>query len=459
MHTSANRPKCLHAAGLMFGLSFVANVAAQSGAATPLERQTEEAFRQVQQQPQDLSGWSAYSRLLIEGGNYEGAIAALERLLLEPNANPAIRVQIAQMYFRLGSYQAAETTAREALADDKLPNDQREAAQNLAVLAAKRNQTNQLSGAIILGFRKQTNPTYRTNNTQVLAGGVLVAQPAGLNPQADTDVSAGLSLQHVFDLGAQNSASIVSGFNAYLVNYRSAAGSQLVANPTKPYDLQLLDLNTGLRFKPLPGAVDGLTVRPHLLVSTVVAQGNAYFSSKGLGVDVNWQPDEKTFYEFTLDTQRRDFANRIDVSTANLISGSLGGLRIRARREVAPGQRVVGEYAFRRSSTARAFYDYTSQELRGTYSISYASPSKNGSYWTSAVWVGALQRNYRAADPAVSATTSRRDNEWRVGFSQNVPIIPAWAMTVNLEHWRNQPNLPNFQYKNTSLSVTVAYSF
>ena len=133
-----------------------------------------------------------------------------------------------------------------------------------------------------------------------------MAQPAGLNPQSDTDVSAGLSLQHVFDLGAQNSASIVSGFNAYAVNYRSASGSQLVVNPTKPYDLQLFDLNTGLRFRPLPGAVDGLTVRPHLLLSTVVAQGSTYFSTKGLGLDINWQPDEKTFYEITLDRQRRD---------------------------------------------------------------------------------------------------------------------------------------------------------
>lgn len=459
MHRFVNRTKYLHLAGAVLGFSLTASAAAQTGGATPLERQTEDAFRQVLQQPQELAGWSAYAHLLIEGGNYEGAIAALERLLLEPDANPAIRIQIAEMYFRLGSYQAAENTAREALADDKLPKDQREAAQNLVRLAAMRNKTNQLSGSLVLGFRRQTNPTYRTNNSQVLAGGVLVAQPANLSPQSDTDVSMGLSLQHVFDLGMQNSAAIVSSVSAFMLNYRSASGSQLVASPIKPYDLLLFDVNTGLRFKPMPGAVDGLTVRPLILLSTVAAQGSTYFSSRGLGVDVNWQPDEKTYYEFTLDTQRRNFSNRIDVPTANLISGSLSSLRFRVSREVAAGQRVVGEYAFRRSGTAQAITDFSSHELRGTYSISYPSPTKNGSYWTSAVSLGALQRRYAAADASVSATTARQDNEWRLGFSQTVPITPAWALTINLEQSRNQPNLPNFQYKNTSLSSAVAYSF
>ncbi len=445
--------------GGFMGLAACVGASAQTGAAEPLDRQSDEAFRQVLQKPQDLGLWSAYAQTLVKEGNYEGGIAALERSLLNPDADPYVRVEIGLLYFRLGSYAAAESMLRAALQDKRLQGDQRKLALALAAEVSKRNQRSQLSGSVVFGLRHQSNPTYRTDSAQVLSAGVLGLLANDQKPDADTDVNLGLRLQHLYDLDLQNSASIVSSLGAYLVNYRSSSGSQLRLGANKPYDLQVLDVSTGLQFKPLPVSLSGLTLRPHILLSNVVAQNHQYLSNQGVGLDLAWRPNERTLIDFTIDHQRRNFANRIDVTNADLLDGHLYGFRSRISHEVGTGQVLTGEYALKRNKTQRAFYSYDSHELRATYAMSYASPLARGGYWTTSFWLGALSRSYEATDASVSPTETRQDREWRAGISHLVPLSPTWSLLFSAEHARNQANLPNFRYKNTTLSGAVVLGF
>ncbi|MBX3657850.1 MAG: DUF560 domain-containing protein [Ramlibacter sp.] len=441
------------------GLVVCASAMAQSGAATPLERQTEEAFRQVLQQPQDLALWSQYAQLLVQAGNYEGGIAALERLLLNPDAPPDLRVDIASLYFRLGSYAMSEAMLRHALADSRLQGEKLAFAQALQVELAKRNQRSRLSGALVAGLRHQSNPMYRTDAAQVLAAGVLVPAPANQAPQSDNDLSLGLRLQHAYDLERQNSATIVSGFGAYLADYRSSSGRQLTASPTTPYDLLVLDLNTGVRFKPAPEQLPGVTLRPHVLFLNVTAQGHQYLRNQGLGLDLTWQQSEKTQYAFTLEAVDRSFERRIDVPAASQLDGHLYTLRGRVNHELNAGHVLSVDAAASRNRAGQGLYDFNSQEFRVTYSVSYASPVSKGTYWTTNVWMGGLRRTYGAADPAVSATEAHKDREWRIGVGHTMPLAPAWSLVLSVEHARNRANQPNFNYRNTTLSGSVVRSF
>lgn len=440
-------------------LIFCANAFAQSDANPSLERQSDEAFRQVLQQPQNLGLWSAYSRLLVEQGNYEGGIAALERLLLEPDASPSIRVDVGVLYYRLASYAQAEAMLRSALDDPRLPADQRALANSLLADIAKRSQVSQLSGAATFGLRHQSNPMFRTDSAQVTAGGALVATPANQGAEAATDASLGLRLRHFYDLEAQNSAAILSNFGAYLSKYTSSGGREIVANPTRPYDLTVLDFSTGLQFKPLPADWQGLTIRPHVLWSNVTAQGKQYINSQGLGLDATWRFTERTLLDLTVDSQRRDFADRIDVPAAAQLDGRADSLRLRLAHELAAGQTVSADYALRRNRAGRDFYNSESHEVRVSYAVSYASPIAGGNAWTTSVYAGALRRSYGAPDPAVSAAITRKDSEARVGINHFVPLTPAWSLLFGLEHARNRANFTNFNYKNTTLSGTVIRSF
>jgi tetratricopeptide (TPR) repeat protein len=441
----------------MAALLACVNAHAQSDSAITLERQTDAAFQQVLQQPQNLSLWSTYADLLIKQGNYEGGVAALERLLLEPDAKPELRVDIGVLYYRMASYTQAEVLLREALENPRLQADKRALATALLADIAKRQQTSQFSGAVTFGLRYQSNAMFRTDSSQLTVAGVQV--PTTLRPESNTDASLGLRLRHFYDFDAQNSAGILTNFGAFMVNYRSSAGNQVTANPTRPYDLLGLDLSSGIRFKPLPADLPDVTLRPHLLWSNVLAQGKQYFGTQGVGLDASWQASEKTLIDFTVDTQTRTFASRLDVPNPDQLNARLTNFRARVAHEVASGHVLTGDYVMRRTRAGRDFLSSDSHELRVTYAMSYASPLKDGSSWTTSVYAGALRRSFNAPDPAVSATQKRGDNESRLGVNHLVPITPVWSLLFALEQARNRANFANFNYKNNSLSGTVIRSF
>ena len=448
-----------HCVAGVLGFALSAGAAAQTDASTVLDRQTDDAFRQVLQQPQDLGVWSKYAELLIQAGNYEGGIAALERMLLTPGASPDLRVDIAALYFRLGSHAMAEGMLREALADNRLQGDKRALAESLLADVAKRNQRSQFSGSIALGVRHQSNPTYRTDSNLVFSGGALGPVPADQRPESDTDLNVGVHVKHLYDLDRQNSATIASNFAAYVVDFRSSSGSTLSANPTKPFDLVVLDFNTGIQFKPMPADVSGLTLRPHIILTNVSAQQHQYLRNEGIGLDLVYRPHERTLFDMTLDGQRRHFANRIDIANPDQLDGRIYSLRGRITQEVRPGHQLAGELTFRSNRTGRSYYDFESQEARVTYSAVYRSPFSAGRYWTTVLWLGAVNRTYGAPDPAITPLETREDRETRFGISHTVQIAPFWSLSLAAEHMRNNANLPNARYKNTSLSGVVVRSF
>lgn len=425
-----------------------------------LERQADEAYRQILQAPNDLALWSKYARIQVEGGNYEGGIGALERLMLQPNYPPELPLEIAVLYYRLGSYAQAAALANQALADSRLPAAQRAFAETIARDATRRTQVTQLRGHAIVGLRSQSNPAYRTGESQVLANGIVVPVAPAQKPASDWDLSLGLRLQHTYDLEWQNSAAITSNFSAYVVDYHASSGRTLVAAPTRAQDITALDLNTGFEFKPMAATTPQLTLRPHLSLAHIAVQRHGYMDGKGLGLDITWRQDERTVLDVTADVQHRAFETRVDFLTAPETSGRLSSVRARLVRELRPGHVLTGEMAFRGNSTQRAMHDFDQQEGRVTYAVSYASPlSPTAPGWTTSVSLAALHRDYDAADPGVNANAARTDDEWRLSLNHAVPLADQWMALFAVEHARNRSNLPNFRYRNTSVSASLLRSF
>ncbi|TAG26370.1 MAG: hypothetical protein EAZ37_09125 [Burkholderiales bacterium] len=426
-----------------------------SGAQSNLQRQVDDAFRNVLQNPTDFAATGSYVDLLVRAGNYEGAIAALERLTVVPGAPPALRIQVAQLYGALKSFVMAEAMLQQVLAEPGLPAADKARAETLLGQVRSAGASSQFSGFVIFGVRQQNNATARTQSPQILSNGVLL--PNTLSPQSDTDTSLGLRISHEYDLGLQNFAVLSSGGGVYFVNSNAASGKPIVAGFNTPYNLQVFDANSGVVFNPISSNRD-LTIRPHLLGSTVQAQGASFLTSLGWGLDVNYRLGEVNGIYATLDSQRRNFATRADVPNAAQLNGTLTSLRLRSAYGVLPKQVLNTEVTFRDSSAGVGNFSFTSIEPRVSYGVSYAGPFGAGD-WSTTPFVGLVQRSYKAADPAVIAGTARRDSEWRVGLTQTIPFAPRWMGLITLEQLRNSANLPNYNYKNTSVSANVIYSF
>ncbi len=433
---------------------------AQNPTPNTLQLQIDDAFRQVLSAPGDSEVGLRYARLLVQAGNYEGGIASMERLLLAPNAPASLRLELAVLYYRLESYAAAETYLREALADPTLPDNLRRQAEQILRDVAKRNQTNQFSGFLMLGVRGQTNPMARTDEDFIRAGGALVARPSSQKRKGDTDTQLIGRVEHLYDLETQNSAQIASTLLGVASHYSSVTSYKLSANPTKPRDLFLLEATSGVRFRPDSVGTPGWTVRPHVILGNILLDGHQYAYSVGAGIDTNYRPSERLVFDAAYELRNYSYSTRIDVPEAKEQGGLEHTLRLRSSYELAPGQVLVGELIGRDHGADRGYFAYQSGEARLSYIVSYASPFGTGAPgWTTTLSSGLSQRNYDGSDPAVDSTRTRRDTEWRSSVSTLIPLDEAFSVLLQGEYAKSDSNLPNYRYSNTSGLASLLWRF
>ena len=65
------------------------------------------AFKATLDKPSDPDTLAHFAELAVQVGDIEGAISALERLLLIEGDHPEVKLELGVLYFRLGSNDAA----------------------------------------------------------------------------------------------------------------------------------------------------------------------------------------------------------------------------------------------------------------------------------------------------------------------------------------------------------------
>jgi Flp pilus assembly protein TadD len=77
---------------------------------TPAERAAyDKAFQTTLEKPSDPETLARFADLAVKVGDIEGAISALERLLLIDANQPEVKLELGVLYYRLGSKEAALT--------------------------------------------------------------------------------------------------------------------------------------------------------------------------------------------------------------------------------------------------------------------------------------------------------------------------------------------------------------
>lgn len=435
--------------------------AAQGEVGTTLQRQIDDAFRQVLSAPGDLEVGLRYARLLVQAGNFEGGIAAMERLLLAPNPPATLRLELGVLYYRLESYSAAESYLRAALAQPNLSDGQRRLAEQLLVDAAKRNQPTRLSGFVMAGVRGQTNPSARTNEDFIRSGGALVARPSTQKRKSDTDTQLIGRLEHVYDLETQNSAELVSTLLGVAQHYSSVSSYTLKPVTEKPRDLLLVEGTTGIRFKPDVVDFPNWTLRPHVILGNILLDGHQYAYNVGAGLESSYRVNERFLIDAAYEARNYSYSTRVDVAEAKQQGGLEHTLRLRTSYEVAPGQIVVGELVGRDHGADRGYFAYQSGEVRASYVASYANPLGwwDAPAWTTTVSAGVLQRYYDTSDPSVDSRRTREDTEFRGTLATQIPLDTAWSILLQAEYVKANSNLPNYRYDNASALASILWRF
>lgn len=448
-------------AGILVGiLPFVASGEAQSASSADVLRQVDEAFNEVLLKVDAKEARLKYARLLVEAGNFEGGIASLEGMLLSPNAPPSIRVELAVLYYRLGSYGISQAYLQEALADPRLDRVLRDQAETMLLDVEKRNKISSVTGSLMLGLRGQSNPTASAGEDPVFSQGVLVSRPEHARPKSDVDMQLWGTLDHVYDLGAQNEASIVTSLVGLVDHYSSVDSYSYRPGTTKPFDVTAIAGSTGIRFKPSPVRAQNLTLRPHLIFGDTLLNGDQYFSAVGAGLDGSYRVSDRMSWEGVLEHRHLSYASRPDITNATLPSGDEEYARFRSVVEVGVNKVLVGEIGYVKRSAARDDFEFNGPEAKVAYVFTYADPVANtGHSWTTTLVGSLLQRRYRGADPEVNLAIVRRDTERRLSLLNVMPFARDVSLRVQVEYTDSRSNLPNYEYSNLAGSVGVLWNY
>jgi hypothetical protein len=447
-----------HQSVLAFCLGAMVTSAIAQNVGPPTQPEVEQAFREVISNASSLEARSKYATLLVRAGNFEGGIAALEGLLVSPDAPANMRVELAVLYFRLGSYAIAESYLRTAIDDPRLEPALKSQAESLLREVVQRNKTSQISGSLMIGVRGQSNPTSATDNSHVYFLGIPVARGIAAGPKSDVDVHMWGKLDHIFDLDAQNEAAVVTSFIAYANHYKSVDSYTKQIGYSKPFDLAILAGSTGIRFKPM--APTELTVRPHLIFGGAMANGSSYFTNNGFGVDGDYRTADSVTWGGAYENTKLSFSSREDMANSTLQDGTRQAIRLNASIETAPGRFLLAELAFTDHDGNASYTAYRGPQIRVSYLLSYDPPvGSSGLPWSTTVSGSTLLRNYRGADPSVNALTVRNDNEWRLSLVNHMPLTRDIAIQLQLEYSNTFSNISNFSNTNMSGSLGVIWKY
>lgn len=440
--------------------SLVGAAAGQSVPAADIQRQVDDAFREVIAKADSVATREKYARLLVQAENFEGGIAALEGLLLAPDAPVGIRLELAYLYFRLGSYAMSEAYLREALADPRLGVEQKKQAETLLIDVGRRNQASVLTGSLMAGLRAQSNPRSSSSEARVLSAGNLVPRADKDRPKSAVDGHLWGKLDHSYDLGAQNEATVVTTVVGYANHFSSVDSYAYRPGNTDPFDVATIVGSSGIRFKPSPVGMPQLTLRPHLLLGHMSLNGHKYFSMGGLGLDSNYRLREWLTWGAGYEARHFSFASRPDIIDASRATGTEQSVRLRSALELGTNRVIRGELGLIDRGAELGHLEFKGTEAKLAYAFSYADPAaSSGQMWTTTLTGSALQRRYRAADPAVDANTRRRDTEWRLSLVNSMPLTRDLALQAQLEYTQTPSNLPNYEYSNLAGSLGVMWKF
>lgn len=426
----------------------------------PTPQEVDLAFRAVVANAGSVEARSRYATLLVQSGNFEGGIAALEGLLLSPDAPASVRVELAVLYYRLGSYASCEAYLRSALADPRLDANQKMGAETLLRDVTQRNRRSQLTGSVMIGLRGQSNPTGAPDSGQVLYQGASVPRAQDGAPKSDVDANIWAKLDHVLDLDQQNETSVVSSLVAYANHYSSVTSYSAQPGNLKPFDLTVLAASTGLRFKPAPSTNPHWTLRPHLLFGGTSANGSNYFTNGGIGIDSDYRVSETVLLAGTYIRSNLSFASRDDIANSAQQGGTQQVLRLQGTVETGPNRFLTAELGYVDHDGNEPYTAYRGPELRFAYALSYPPPMLAvGLPWTTTLSASALRREYRGADPNVDKLTVRQDTEWRLSLVNTVPLSRDVGLLMQLDYTKLPSTLPNYSFTNTSGVLGVIWKY
>ncbi|HJQ58365.1 MAG TPA: tetratricopeptide repeat protein [Vineibacter sp.] len=407
------------------------------------------AFKAMMADPGNLQKSFTFAELAIKVGDLEGAVAALERMLIIAPNLPRVRLELGVLYYRLGSFETARKYITEVLALPDVPPPVRERAQTFLAEIDRQIRPHKFAGTILFGFRYQSNANAAPTGGQVRFGGFDAQLDRQFTAKRDWNSFIIANVQHLWDLGTQHGEAIDTQATVY------------AARQFKSREVNLFygSVTTGPRLALLPEQAPQLTIRPYVGVDYVIlGQATEYIApAVGVGLEKRWRD---VTVGLNGEARYRDYHNSASRSTNDFRTGWDKAVRLTGEWRPTPWLTLGAIVGGGRFDANQRFESYDEWLVGASAQVTFGRPS-----WAPddpfglALSAARVWDDYRRPDPAIDPAVTRRDREWRLSATAQIPIADRLAVVVQGARNSRTSSLPNFDYTNYIAMVGLTWRF
>jgi len=392
--------------------------------------------------PRDLDTTFEYARMAAERNDYEAAIGALERMLFFNPDLPRVRLELGVLYFRMGSYEMAQTYFETARGAPDLPPDAATKIDGFLAEIAKRRAPNQLHVFGFTGLRYQTNANAGPDGLIVQALGHEAELSDKFAREDDWNWFGQVTAVYAHDLGNQRGDTIESRFTGYYAKQFELSD----------LDLGLAEIEVGPRFAISPTSslnVYGIAYQSFLAE-------DPYSTNVGIGASLRAQIGEVGLVEPSLEYRHRFFYQSSPYPNADDQDGDLLSASVGWASSVG-GLRLTGRAGYDRNWVADGDFDYYGYDrFSAEIGIPIDVPLPLGT-WRIIPTIGGSITLYDEPNPLVSPDVTREDDEYHYGAAFETVLTDHLGLRGQVMQTTTDSSLPNYDTNNFSVFVGVTY--
>jgi len=411
-----------------------------------VNEQYDAAFLEMYEDVGNLDKTFRFAELAIAVGDLEGAVAALERMLIIEPDLPQVRMQLGTLYFQLGSYAMALTYLNAVVAHDEVPDDVKQGAQDLITQIDALTSPHRFNGTVVAGVRYQSNANGgpMTQNIRLFGGSAVLDEQ--YTRQADWDVSLAGQFNYVYDFETEPSTTLEAGVSAY--SSWQDTQSQV--------DTTLFEIQVGPRVILTPKPGTALDLRPYAVLNDMALGGKDSFEGIGAGLDLAFRTSMSSSWNVGTRYVDRDYSQTEETGLKGPRLRVFGG-RTFGISDMTIGTINLSAFNEDTDEKSSAYWEYGAQavvqHILGKLLTFSPSP------WMLSMTAGFYDKSYDEANPGVDASVVRKDETLRTSASLVIPLTVNLNLMTTAGYTHVDSNLPNYANENWFSSVSVLGQF
>lgn len=407
------------------------------------------AFEETLSKPGDPDILLKYAALAVKTGNIEGAISALERLLLIEGDQPRVKLELGVLYFRLNSYEAARAYLEDARNSASANAETKQRAGEYLAEVDSKTQKSRFYGDLLFAWQYSTNAIGGPVGSIQSFGTSTVPSPT-VSAKPDFNFAMSTQLHHRYDLGRQDSGQMETDFAFY--------GTRQVQ--VSEANLLLFDLFTGPRMKPFDGWLKAMTVKPFLTGRYVSVHDQPTYWAWGSGMEVGAPIGPHIETALTLLGRRREFINNIDVSNNSNSSGNEITTEGEIHFKLTSAMTLSFSPAYTRFIAQVPSECFSQFGTGASFAARFTDPSGiSDRQWTAALTAGYAHADYDLPDLTVNPNVTRQQNDYSIALSVAIPLHDRFTVVTQTAYNRRDASLSNFAYDAFTALVGIGWRF